>query len=285
MYDKSLPFEATIKWIKKESRDTITYSLGINNKEIHSAYSFRPGQFNMLYIPGIGESPISISSSPSDHDLTHTVRIAGDVTTAISKLNEGDILGIRGPMGNGWPIEEIEDRNLIIIAGGLGIAPLRSVIRHMRAASKKSKTGSQDSTCGKGIILYGAKSPKDILFRDEFPGYRDTFEVQLTVDKADPEEYWRGEVGLITELINKVSFNPLTTVAFVCGPEVMMQAVTKELLLRGVPGEKIFITMERNMNCGIGICGHCFFGPKFTCKDGPVFRYTDIEEFFSIKEL
>lgn len=285
MYDKSLPFEATIKWIKKESRDTITYSLSINNKEIQAAYRFKPGQFNMLYIPGIGESPISISSAPSDHDLTHTIRIAGDVTTAISRLDEGDVLGIRGPMGNGWPIEEIEDRNLIIIAGGLGIAPLRSVIRYMRADSKKSKAALRDSSCGKGIILYGAKSPKDILFRDEFPGYRDTFEVLLTVDKADPEEYWRGDVGLITGLISKVSFNPLTTAAFVCGPEVMMQTVTKELLLRGVPGEEIFITMERNMNCGIGICGHCFFGPKFTCKDGPVFRYADIEEFFGVKEL
>jgi NAD(P)H-flavin reductase len=284
MYDRSIPFEATIRWIKKETRDTSTYALKINSREIQRSYTFKPGQFNMLYIPGIGEAPISISSAPTAPYIKHTIRIAGDVTTYISRLNVGDVIGIRGPFGSNWPLDEIEDRDLMIIAGGVGIAPLRSVIRHILISGRRKKPPSR-TPIGKKFILYGAKTPKDMIFRDEFPRYRDAFQVFLTVDKADPEEYWRGEVGLITGLLNKVSFNPLNTVVFMCGPEVMMQGMTKELILRGVPGEKIFISMERNMNCGMGVCGHCMFGPKFVCKDGPVFRFTDIEGFLGIKEI
>jgi len=284
MYDRSIPFEATIRWIKKETRDTATYALKINSREIQRSYVFKPGQFNMLYIPGIGEAPISISSAPTDHEIMHTIRIAGDVTTYISRLNAGDVIGVRGPFGSNWPLEEIEDRDLMIIAGGVGIAPLRSVIRHI-LMSKMGKKSPSRTPIGRKFILYGAKTPKDIIFRDEFPRYMDAFQVFLTVDKADPEEYWRGEVGLITGLLNKVSFNPLNTVVFMCGPEVMMQSMTKELILRVVPGEKIFISMERNMNCGMGVCGHCMFGPKFVCKDGPVIRFTDIEWFLGVKEI
>lgn len=284
MHDKSIPFEATIRWIKKETRDTATYALKINSREIQRTYTFKPGQFNMLYIPGIGEAPISISSAPSDHEIMHTIRIAGDVTTHISRLNVADVIGVRGPFGSSWPLEEIEDRDMMIIAGGVGIAPLRSVIRHILISGRGKKSTSR-TPIGKKFILYGAKTPKDIIFRDEFPRYMDAFQVFLSVDKADPEEYWRGEVGLITGLLNKVSFNPLNTVVFMCGPEVMMQSMTKDLILRGVPGEKIFISMERNMNCGMGVCGHCMFGPKFVCKDGPVFRFTDIEGFLGIKEI
>ncbi|WP_333654404.1 FAD/NAD(P)-binding protein [Dissulfurispira sp.] len=284
MHDKSIPFEATIRWIKKETRDTATYALKINSREIQRTYTFKPGQFNMLYIPGIGEAPISISSAPTDHEIMHTIRIAGDVTTYISRLNAGDVIGVRGPFGSSWPLEEIEDRDLMIIAGGVGIAPLRSVIRHILMSGGGKKSPSR-TPIGKKFILYGAKTPKDMIFRDEFPRYMDAFQVFLTVDKADPEEYWRGEVGLITGLLNKVSFNPLNTVVFTCGPEVMMQSMTKDLILRGVPGEKIFISMERNMNCGMGVCGHCMFGPKFVCKDGPVFRFTDIEGFLGVKEI
>lgn len=277
MYDRSAPFEAVIKWIKRETRDTATYALRIKNSEIQRAYRFRPGQFNMLYFPGIGESAISISSGTSDHDLLHTMRIAGDVTTAISKLGPGDVVGVRGPFGTGWPMEEADNRDLMIIAGGVGIAPLRSVIRHIYSSRK--------SCPGRDIILYGVKTPKDIIYRDEFPRYREVFQVLLTVDKANPEEYWKGEVGLVTKLLSKIDFKPLATTVFLCGPEIMMQVTIRELLLRGVPGEKIFLSMERNMNCGMGICGHCFFGPKFVCKDGAVFKYTDIEEFMEIKEV
>ncbi len=275
MKNRLLPFEVSIRWIKKETRDTYTYGLKILNREIEKEYTFKPGQFNMLYIPGFGESPISISSSPNDAELTHTIRIAGDVTTRISKLKEGNLICIRGPFGNGWPIEEVEDRDLIIIAGGLGIAPLRSVVRYIIKKAFRNHV----------TLLYGAKTPKDIIFRDEFPRYRQKINVLLTVDRADPEEHWQGHTGMVTDLFRYFSFNPLNTISFICGPEIMMQNVIKELLIRGVPPEKIFISMERNMNCGVGICGHCMFGPRFVCKDGPVFRYSDIEELFGIKEL
>ena len=142
MYDKSMPFEATIKWIKKETRDTFTSALKIKSREMQRAYRFVPGQFNMLYVPGIGEAPISISSSPLDHDLMHTVRVAGDVTTALSGLRAGDVIGMRGPFGKGWPLEETEDRDLLIVAGGLGIAPLRSVARHILRSPAPKKRGS-----------------------------------------------------------------------------------------------------------------------------------------------
>ncbi len=276
MYDRSVPFAAAIKWIKKETRDTRTFALKIKDREIERAYRFLPGQFNMLYVPGIGESAISISSGASDHDVLHTLRVAGDVTTAISKMHEGDVIGVRGPFGKGWPMEETENRNVMIIAGGVGIAPLRSVIR--------SLSSERRSCPGKDLILYGAKTPKDIVYRDEFPRYRYIFDVFLTVDKADPEEYWKGDVGLVTRLLAKASFDPLGTTVFICGPEVMMQSTIRELLLRGVPGEKIFLSMERNMNCGMGLCGHCFFGPKFVCKDGAVFKYTEVEEFLGVRE-
>ncbi len=284
MHDRYLPFEAVIKWIKKETRDTATYALKINKKEIQRTYKFKPGQFNMLSIPGVGEVPISISSCTMDQNLTHTIRVAGDVTTQISKMNVGDVIGVRGPFGNGWPIEEFEHRDLLIIAGGLGIAPLRSVIRQVIAdiRHKGSKKGIANRN---RIILYGAKTPKDIIFRDEFPEYKDFFNIYLSVDKADPEEYWRGEVGYITKLFDKLSFDPLNSLALICGPEVMMQSTTKELIIRGVPAEKIFLSMERNMNCGMGTCGHCFFGPKFVCKDGPVFRFSDIENLLGLKEI
>ena len=281
MHDRSTPFEATIKWTRKETRDTFTCAVRISNRDIQKGYRFVPGQFNMLYVPGIGEAPISMSSSPLDRDIMHTVRIAGDVTTALSLLRAGEVIGIRGPFGRGWPIEEAEDLDLLIVAGGLGIAPLRSVARHfMKTHSPKKKTAHP-----RRMLLYGAKTPKDIVFRDEFPRFRDIFDVFLSVDRADPEEYWRGETGLVTQLFDRLSLDPVRTIVFVCGPEIMMQTSVRELILREVPEEKIFVSMERNMNCGMGICGHCFFGPRFVCKDGPVFRFSEISELMGIKEL
>lgn len=279
MLDKSVPFEALIKWIKKETRDTSTYALKISDSEIQKAFSYKPGQFSMLSVGGIGEAPISISSAPSDHDMTYTIRVAGDVTTAISRLSAGDAIGIRGPFGKGWPLDEIYDSELLLIAGGLGIAPLRPVIREVLKKHKKNFTKRRP------VIIYGSKTPKDIVFRNEFPAYRELFDVSMIVNFADPEEYWKGQIGIVTDSLKKISFNPLNAIAFICGPEVMMQAAAKELVIAGVPGEKIFVSLERNMNCGIGICGHCMFGPKFVCKDGPVFRLTEIEDLFGVKEI
>lgn len=264
--------EASIRWIKKETRDTSTYCLKLKEKFI-----FLPGQFNIMYIPGIGEAPISISSSPEAPELFHTIRIAGDVTTALSKLKEGDTILLRGPYGSGWPMEELRDRTLVIIAGGLGIAPLRAVLKEVMRKDY--------GLISKPVLLYGSKSPKDIIFRDEFPRFRDAFDVYLTVDKADPEMIWRGNTGFVPEVIGKIDFNLLTSVVFICGPEVMMKSSIDKLLECGVPAEKIYLSMERNMNCGRGICGHCMFGPFFVCKEGPVFRYSDISDFIHAGEI
>lgn len=281
MSDKSLPIEARIRWVKKETRDTATYALKITDRRREKAFTFSPGQFNMLSVPGIGESAISISSAPGDHNLLHTIRVAGDVTTAISKLNSGDMLGIRGPFGTAWPVAETEGRELMVVGGGLGIAPLRSVIRHILHSPRRSPLSTKTTP----LLLYGAKTPKDIIFRDEFPRFREAFRVFLTVDKADPEVNWRGSVGVVTELLDRIDYNPLNTVVFMCGPEIMMQSTMEKLRVHGVPGEKIFISMERNMNCGMGVCGHCMFGPVFICKDGPVVRYSEISAFLAIREI
>jgi NAD(P)H-flavin reductase len=264
--------KASIRWIKKETRDTATYCLKLSEK-----FVFHPGQFNMLYVPGIGEAPMSISSSVAAPEVLHTIRIAGDVTTSLSQFTVGDTIMLRGPYGSGWPLEELKDRALVIVAGGLGIAPLRPLLREVM----RNDYGLDR----KPVLLYGSKSPKDIIFRDEFPRFRDVFDVYMTVDKADPEMVWRGETGFVTDIIRTINFNPLKSVALICGPEVMMKISISILLDRGVPAEKIYLSMERSMNCGRGICGHCMFGPFFVCKDGPVFRYSDIRDFIDIKEL
>ncbi len=152
---------------------------------------------------------------------------------------------------------------------------MRSVIRYILKRPLKHQAS----------LLYGAKTPKDIIFRDEFPRLRERMRILLTVDRADPEEHWQGHTGLVTNLFRYLTFNPLNTIAFICGPEIMMQNTVRELIIQGVPPEKIFISMERNMNCGAGICGHCMFGPRFVCRDGPVFRYSDIEGLLGIKEI
>lgn len=269
---KTMYFTASIKWIKKETRDTSTFAL-----KVRGNFTYRNGQFNMIYMPGIGEAPISISSDSDEHALLHTIRTAGDVTTAISELKAGDTLLFRGPYGNGWPMEELKDRNLVAVAGGLGIAALRPVIRHM--------LNKKNFHPGRPVLLYGSKTPKDIIYRDEFPRFRDLFDVFLTVDRADPEMTWRGQVGLVTEFLFRETFDPLNTVVFLCGPEIMMKNTLRKLIPYGVPAEKIYISMERNMNCGRGLCGHCFLGPRFICKDGPVFRYSGISDFLEVAEL
>lgn len=286
MYDKLIPQPATIRWIRKETRDTSTYAIRLNSTRTVGEYRFRPGQFNMIYLPGVGEAPISISSSPGDRELTHTIRVAGNVTTALSKLSPGDTVGLRGPFGSGWSLEEADGRSLLIIAGGLGIAPLRPVVRLLAKSNHPSKNDQQCPKLSEApVLLYGAKTPKDVIFRDEFPRYRKFFRVYLTVDKTDPEEYWKGEVGLISSLLGRITLNPLNTVVFMCGPEVMMKCMIRCLLEMGIPEEKIFISMERNMNCGVGTCGHCMFGPTFVCKDGPVFRLTDVARFLAVSEV
>jgi len=238
---------------------------------------FVPGQFNMLYAFGVGEVPISISgqSAPAG-GLVHTVRGVGPVSIALCRSKRGDVLGVRGPFGQGWPIHAATGRDIVIVAGGIGLAPLRPAIEQLLA---------QRDLYGRVVLLYGGRTPHDLLYQRELGGWRSRFdvEVEITVDTAGVG--WRGYVGLVTTLIPRSLFDPSEAIAFVCGPEVMMRFTVAELQDRGVSPESIYISMERNMKCGVGFCGHCQFGPTFICKDGPVFRYDQAAPLLRIREV
>jgi len=239
--------------------------------------AFAPGQFNMLTVFGVGEVPISVSGNPAAPErLAHTIRAVGPVSTALVGLKPGDPLGLRGPFGRGWPMDAAEGRDLVIVAGGLGLAPLRPVLYQVVA---------QRARFGRLVLLYGTRSPDDILFRSEIEGWRSRLDldIDITVDHASPS--WRGHVGVVTKLIAGAAFDMSRTVAFVCGPEVMMRFAVAALRDAGVADGAIHLSMERNMKCAVGFCGHCQLGPAFVCRDGPVFRYDQVRDLFGVKEL
>jgi NAD(P)H-flavin reductase len=270
-----MPVPFVVKRAFKETHDTFTLELEPRSGE--KSFSFAPGQFNMLYTFGVGEVPISISGDPvNGKRLVHTTRSVGTVTRAMSKLKAGDVVGVRGPYGSSWPVEEAVGNDVVIIAGGIGLAPLRPVIYHLLA--------NRDHY-GKFILLYGTRTPDDILFRKELEKWRSRFDsyVDLTVDRATGE--WHGNVGVVTQLINRASFDPLDCTAVICGPEVMMRFTILELEKRGVTDDRVYVSMERNMKCAIGLCGHCQIGPTFVCKDGPVYRYDNIRDIFKRREM
>ncbi len=259
----------------KETADTFSLELAPLKKG--GAFSFRPGQFNMLYVFGVGEVPISISGPPGDeHILVHTTRAVGTVTKAMSKLKVGEAIGVRGPYGVGWPVEAAVGHDVVVVAGGIGLAPLRPVIHYLL---------ENRAEYGRVVLLYGARTPEDILYTKELERWRSRFdlEVYLTVDRATGR--WHGNVGVVTELIQRSPFNPMESVAMICGPEIMMRFTTVELIKRGVSEDRIHVSMERNMQCGVGLCGHCQLGPTFVCKDGPVYRLDAIKGIFTKREL
>jgi NAD(P)H-flavin reductase len=261
--------------VRRETPDTFTLSLKPNKGG--SNLEFTAGQFNMLYAMGKGEVPISISGDPlAPAPLRHTIRSVGEVTHALVKLKPGATVGVRGPFGRGWPVEAAEGRDVVIVAGGIGLAPLRPAIYQILASRDKY---------GKVSVLYGARTPKELLFPAELKKWRSRFDVfvGLTVDNADAS--WRGSVGVVTRQIPRADFDPLHAVALVCGPEIMMRYTVRELEGRGIPKEDIYISMERNMKCAVGLCGHCQYGKEFICKDGPVFSFSQIEKSFQIREL
>ncbi len=263
-----LPWPFQIRRVKYETEDTFTVELQPQGDL--EEFTFLPGQFNMIYVFGVGEIPISISGDPANsRTLVHTTRAVGSVTKAMDKMRRGDILGIRGPYGTPWPIEKAEGKDVVFVAGGIGLAPLRPALYEVVAHRERY---------GKVVLLYGTRTPTDVLFRQELEHWRARFdlEIYVTVDRA--MSGWRGNVGVVTNLISRAPFDPRNTMAFVCGPEVMMRFTSMELHKRGVDNEHIFVSMERNMKCAIGLCGHCQFGSVFVCKDGPVFRYSQIKD-------
>jgi len=242
-----------------------------------NAPGFAPGQFNMLTAFGVGEIPISLSGDPAEAArLVHTVRAVGPVSRALVRLAPGEHVGIRGPFGAGWPMTEAAGRDVVIVAGGLGLAPLRPALYRLLA---------DRSRYGKIALLYGARGPDEILFRRELESWRRRLDIDLalTVDHAGLE--WQGDVGVVTTLIPRAAFNPLHAIALVCGPEIMMRFVVAALRDAGVPEQAIYLSMERNMRCATGFCGHCQFGPHFVCRDGPVFRFDRLRGLLAVKEL
>ena len=266
-----------VRRITREIHDTVT--LHVEPAERDGEVSFAAGQFNMLYLFGLGEVPISISSDPAEpRVLAHTVRAVGPVTNALCRLKRGQMLGVRGPFGSGWPLREAVGGDVVIVAGGIGLAPLRPILYHLLAHRDQY---------GRIVLLYGARTPRDLLYERDLARWRGRFDVQIeaTVDAADTGDGWRGHVGVVTTLIPRAEFDPAETTAVVCGPEVMMRYTIADLQKRGLPPDRIYLSMERNMKCAIGLCGHCQFGPTFVCKDGPVFRYDRIAPLLKVRDI
>jgi NAD(P)H-flavin reductase len=270
-----VPVPYRVLRVRRETPDTFTLDLAAPDG---GKFSFLPGQFNMLYLFGVGEVPISISGDPAHPEiLVHTVRAVGTVTKGICKLKRGDMLGVRGPFGSAWPVTAAAGNDIIIVSGGVGLAPLRPAISHIL---------NNRGEYGRVALLYGARTPKDMLYKKELAQWRGRFDihVEVTVDAARPDE-WRGNVGVVTTLIPRANFDPHRVTALVCGPEIMMRFTILELQKRGLRDDQIYISMERNMKCAVGFCGHCQYGPNFICKDGPVFRFDKVKELFGKREI
>lgn len=273
--DPMFPALYRVLHVHREIPDTFTLELEPGDGS--SIPSFACGQFNMLYVYGVGEIPISISGNPTQlRPLVHTTRAVGVVSRAMRELKPDDVLGVRGPFGSHWPVEQADGKDVVIVAGGIGLAPLRSVMYHVMAHRERY---------GRIALLYGARTPADILYRRELEHWRAhlDLEVSITVDNAT--RAWRGNVGVVTKLIPHAPFDPQNSVAFVCGPEIMMRFTAAELQKRGVSPDHLYVSMERNMKCAVGLCGHCQFGPRFVCKDGPVFQYSEVRDWLLKKEI
>lgn len=274
LVDPMIPEAVKVKKIFWETEDVYTLELEyVSGKQ----FNFKPGQFNMLYSFGVGESAISISSDHAKtNTLLHTIHKVGYVTNALSNIKKGDIIGLRGPFGRPWPMEELKGKDVCIIIGGIGLAPLRPSIYHILNHRKDY---------GKFVILYGARTPRDILYPVELEKWRKKYDVQIEVTVDRPDSAWRGHVGVVTTLLNYVELDAPNTRAMVCGPEIMMKYAVSELEKCGLNDKDIYVSLERNMKCALGFCGHCQYGPNFVCKDGPVFSFSEVTDIFEVKEL
>ncbi len=273
--DVMVPSACVLKQVTKETPDTFTLTVVRENGRAENA--FVPGQFSMLWVFGVGELPISISGDPGKEGrLIYTVRSVGKATNALVSQPVGSSVGVRGPFGTGWPVEAARGQDVIVVAGGIGLAPLRPVIYHVLSHRQDYE---------RLVVLYGARTPRDLLYRKELASWarqKDT-QVLVTVDYGGLS--WKHHVGVVTTLFKFARLRPARSVAMVCGPEIMMRFVTRDLELLGLNRSQIYLSMERNMKCGIGSCGHCQYGPHFICKDGPVFPYEQIRPLMDKHEL
>lgn len=270
--DPMVPTIARVMSRREETNDVATLEIAVDNWT-----GFAPGQFNMLSAFGVGEIPISMSGDPRNiTTIDHTIRAVGATSEALFRLRPGAVLGLRGPYGIGWPVTKAYGRDVVVAAGGLGLAPVRPILCRLMAEREQF---------GKISLLYGTREPREILFRDDLQAWRSRLDVgvEITVDHAD--RAWRGHVGVVTRLLQKADFDPPNTTAYVCGPEIMMRFMANGLADAGVPAGEIYLSMERNMKCAIGLCGHCQLGPVFICRDGPVFDWTRLKPLMAVKEL
>ena len=271
---------ARVRRIVQETPDTFTYWMAFPDPFERRSYRFKPGQIDMVYLFGVGEVPISVSSDAERPGrIAHTIRSTGRVTDAFRTLRPGDEVGIRGPFGRPWPVAEARGGDLLVVAGGLGLAPVRPAIYHaIRHRAQYRRV----------VILVGARGPEHMLFRHELDTWHQwlrfrQIETHLSVDVAD--DWWPYDEGVVTTLFPKAAIDVERTTAFVCGPEIMMHFALRGLRELGMPDERLWVSLERNMQCAVKLCGHCQLGPKFVCADGPVFRYDEVRPLLEVQEL
>ena len=263
--------------ITPELAGVATYHLRFHDTALHEHYRFLPGQFNMLYLPGVGEIAISLSAAnASTGTWDHTIRVAGNATRTLAGLGVGGQLALRGPYGTSWPLDECAGADVILVAGGIGLAPLRPALHTLLSSGERF---------GRVTLLYGARAPDMLLYTREYADWANRgLNVAATVDRFQPG--WSGNVGVVTLLVDRLQpFTPANSVLFLCGPEVMMRYTVRSALERGLRKDQIWVSLERNMQCAVGLCGHCQLGPAFVCKDGPIFRYDKIEPFLDVEGL
>jgi NAD(P)H-flavin reductase len=271
--DALLPNPWFVRRVVREATDVV--SLEIEPATGVAMEPPRPGQFQMLYAFGVGEAPISVAGVGNSGRVLHTVRDVGAVTRALCNLAPGDTLGARGPFGSGWPMGGLCGRDVLLAAGGIGMAPLRPVVESILA-----RRDQYDDV----VVLYGARGPQDLLYPQEYETWREGgIQVELTVDHAD--HGWQAHVGVVTTLIRHARFDAEQVTAFLCGPEVMMHFTAEALTQRDVAAHHVFLSMERNMKCAVGLCGHCQLGPEFLCTNGPVFEWPRIRDLMAVREL
>ena len=259
-----------------EAEDIHTFTMRFTDTARRRAYRFAAGQFNMLYAYGVGEVPISIVSDPDQPALLeHTIRAAGRVTTVMARWKVGDLAGVRGPYGRGWPMEASRGRDVVVVTGGLGCAPVVGVIEYI--FRRRDDYGTLH-------ILHGVKTPHDLLYRERFHAWRQHPRTKVYLAADRPDANWHYRVGVVTDLFDEVTAEP-SAIVMMCGPEVMMRYAVRALRAKGISEENVYLSMERHMQCAIGLCGHCQFGPHFVCKDGPVFQYAAVKRLFGIDNL
>ncbi len=269
------PVPARVAQVNKETHDTFT--LELEPADGQPLGGFGPGQFSMLYLYGVGELPISISGDPHEPGrLVYTVRSVGRATSVLVSRRPGDAVGVRGPFGRPWPLQAARGKDVLIVAGGIGLAPLRPAIYDILRRREDYV---------RLMVLYGARSPKDLLYRRQLAQWSRLPDTQVLVTVDYGGTSWRGHVGVVTTLFRQLRLHPAETVALVCGPEIMMRFVVRQLEVRGVPDSEIYLSMERNMKCAVGSCGHCQLGPYFVCKDGPVFSHAELLPWMDRHEL